>query len=478
MDVISLGKRNLKIIISVGVVVVLALGWIFYPIGDRRVVIAIHRGVEGEALRKLAKRFSDESKISVEVIDWPYDQLYVEEMKDLTALHSRYDVVMMDDPWFPALVASEAKAGGQSERKLMRLLGADRTSSADLFDEKDRSELNLGDFVGTTLSVCRDPYGQGDYYALPFVGNSQLFCYSEKAFGAARESKPSEKDDLDKLLQKGKNIIGASSRPYGYITRVGAGNSIVTDFIPIIWNKCPTCLSPANLTQLDASAEAALDILSNLDRQSREDAKDLHNARPAKERIDLGLVASDDFDLAVQLVKGQASMSIIWSAWAMAMNRVPNEYSSELKDLQFVNINWQPTLGAWLLAIPAHPAHKDDAKAFVRFAMQQDKMFVAAQDGNPPPRLSILLDRKLKNRYPSFEYQLESLKKAQPRPRTRYWKELEDALGKCFTDLYAGRGNAKDALCKVNTAITRILELDNQTTDGKVRPVIGCGSQN
>src|SRR5450755_3672073 len=108
--------------------------------------IAINAGVEGDALKLAALEWGDKSGTKVEVVELPYSSLFEKLLLDLSSNTGAYDVIMMDDPWFPRMVE-----GG----KLLELPQPDP------------------DFIVSCLNVCRHPYGTGKFYALPYVGNSQ-----------------------------------------------------------------------------------------------------------------------------------------------------------------------------------------------------------------------------------------------------------------------------------------------------------------
>src|SRR5215472_15905762 len=99
--------------------VALVLGFFVWLCGrwgaEKRLTIAIHQGVEGAALKKVAQRFTNEREIPVEVVEFPYDELYEKEQSQLSN-HSggdkvvpHFDVLMVDDPWLPALLINKDK---------------------------------------------------------------------------------------------------------------------------------------------------------------------------------------------------------------------------------------------------------------------------------------------------------------------------------------------------------------------------------
>jgi ABC-type glycerol-3-phosphate transport system substrate-binding protein len=71
--------------------------------------IAVNSGVEGVALKDAAYRYATDRGITVEIVEYPYDRLYDEELDQLQQEVSAYDVVMMDDPWLTGLLTGEGR---------------------------------------------------------------------------------------------------------------------------------------------------------------------------------------------------------------------------------------------------------------------------------------------------------------------------------------------------------------------------------
>src|SRR5207245_7909119 len=87
------------------------------------------------------------------------------------------------------------------------------------------------DFLTSCLDVCRDPFRTGNYYAVPYVGNSQLFFYRQDLFAKHGLAAPATWDDVLAAAKK----IGAAEKMYGYVMRAAPGNAVVTDFMPLYW---------------------------------------------------------------------------------------------------------------------------------------------------------------------------------------------------------------------------------------------------
>src|SRR5580704_3842969 len=72
---------------------------------DRTLTIAVNAGVEGSALKTAAHEWGELRNTRIDVVELPYANLFEKESLDLQSRTGAYDVIMLDDPWFPKLVA-------------------------------------------------------------------------------------------------------------------------------------------------------------------------------------------------------------------------------------------------------------------------------------------------------------------------------------------------------------------------------------
>jgi len=127
-----------------------------------------------------------------------------------------------------------------------------------------------------------------------------------------------------------------------------------------------------------------------------------------------------------------------------------------MQNLQFGKVPGTPVVGAWLLAVPANreASQQKLAKGFAAFATSGEQLNLAAAEGNPPPRRSVMAARSFGAQYPrSFEAQRQSLEEAMPRPRRPDWKQVELRIGNCLADLSSGLIGPDDAFAGFNNAI-------------------------
>src|SRR6266508_3514850 len=67
----------------------------------RTLTLAINSGVEGDALKQAAKDYEAETGVHINIAEFPYANLFEKELLDLNARSGAYDLIMLDDPWFP-----------------------------------------------------------------------------------------------------------------------------------------------------------------------------------------------------------------------------------------------------------------------------------------------------------------------------------------------------------------------------------------
>ncbi len=58
-------------------------------------------GVEGDALKQAALDYEARHNVHIQIAEFPYTNLFEKELIDLNARTGAYDLIMLDDPWFP-----------------------------------------------------------------------------------------------------------------------------------------------------------------------------------------------------------------------------------------------------------------------------------------------------------------------------------------------------------------------------------------
>lgn len=385
--------------------------------------IAVNNGVEGTALKEAAGRYETASGVKITVAELPYANLFEKELIVLASGTGAYDLIMLDDPWFPRFTAVAPYL-------------------TDLGVLYERRGLNGPDpdFVGSSLALCRHPYESGKLYALPYVGNSQLFFYREDLYKKYNLPPPARWEDVLVAAR----TITEQEKIYGYVMRAAQGNPVVADFLPLFWafggemfdqqGKC-TVNSPEGI--------AALRFMLELGKYSPP-----------------GYASFNADEVSAHLLQGTAAQSINWPAWISAFGdstRSKVVGNVKIATLPGQKRAGQAEIGNWLIGIPSSSRHVEAAFEFLLWATSAEQMRKSAERGNPPTRSGLYEDVNLRSRYPSYPAQLESLAGARPRPRTHLWNEIENAFGIFLSKANSGEMSPDEAMKQAGEEIDRIV---------------------
>ena len=396
----------------------------------KQLTLAVVAGVEGEALKQAAVDYEAQTGVHIEIAQFPYSNLFEKELIDLKARSRAYDLIMLDDPWFQRFAHEKVLT---DLTPLLQRLGQSGPDP---------------DFVETSIALCRDPYKTGSLYALPYVGNSQLFFYRKDLFEKYELKPPATWDDVltaAKTIHEKENAGGGGEKMYGYVMRAAQGNAAVADFMPIFWafggemfdaSGKPTVNSPQGI--------AALQFMIDLGKLSPP-----------------GYASFNADDVGAHLLQGTAAMSINWPAWISAFS--DQSKSKVIGKMEFTTLpgaekSGQAEIGNWLIAIPRDSNNAQAAAEFLVWATSAAQMKRSAQRGNPPTRKSLFQDAELVAKNPAYPAQLRSLESSRPRPRTPYWNEIENAFGIFLSKANSGELTAADAMNQANAEIEKILQ--------------------
>ncbi|WP_157973683.1 ABC transporter substrate-binding protein, partial [Tropicimonas sp. IMCC34043] len=329
-----------------------------------------------------------------------------------------YDVIMMDDPWAPEFMSKGWLAD----------LGAG-------IDE---------DFVAPARAVSRYPVGTGTYYALPFVGNVELFAYNRALFEKHGLNRPEKWTDA---LAAAKTISEAGDGVSGVVFRGKKANPIVTGFLPVLWAYGGHVVTPEGKAGLDSPE--AVDALKMF--------LDLAKYAPK------GVATYDATEVRDAIQTGTAAMAMeVWPAWVPSMDdpavsKVAGEI--EIMAAPGQTEGPKPMLGAWLVAIPAASERQEVARDFLTFLTSADmQKTLALEVGTPPTRASVYADPEVVAAYRWYPAQIAALEASQPRPRTAAWSKIEAIMGDYLQLALIGEMTPEDALAEANGKVARALE--------------------
>jgi len=396
----------------------------------RTLTLAINSGVEGDALKQAARDYETQTGVHINIAEFPYANLFEKELIDLNAHSGAYDLIMLDDPWFPKFASLNVLS--------------DLTP---LLQKRGKADPD-NDFVASSMALCREPYETGMLLALPYVGNSQLFFYRKDLFQKHNLKEPATWDDVlaaaRAISEQETNGSSAGGEVYGYVMRAAQGNAAVADFMPIFWafggemfdaNGQPTVNSPEGI--------AALKFMIELGKYSPP-----------------GYASFNADEVGAHLLQGTAAMSINWPAWISSFSDPAK--SKVIGKMEFGQLPagknpGRAEIGNWLIAIPRDAKNVEAALDFLLWATSREQMKLSAQRGNPPTRKSLFTDPELVAKFPSYPAQLKSLESSRPRPRTPQWNEIENAFGIYLSKANSGELTPEDAMNQANAEIKQII---------------------
>jgi len=389
------------------------------PSGNKtsKLTIAAVQGAEDGPLKKVAPMYQSQTGITMEVVEFPYDQLFEKLVTTFQANGSSYDLCMMDDPWMP-------KFG---------TMGALQPLDSNFGFTRDSDIPSIVYDVGT----WPPPHGPvppseqskaQHLYGITIVGNVEMFMYRKDLAPTA----PTSWQDVLTNAQKFNK-----SNFYGYVIRGKATNPASSDSLPILWSYGGDIFDTSWKVKLD-SAES-IEAISFLTQSLKK------YAEPGAANID---AADRDRLIAI----GQAFQSTTWPAEVTGVVEAQG-VSQVVGKMAYIPIPQGPSgkglgmMGNWLLGIPKGSKNGSAAADFIKWLIKSDNMKTYVQNGGIPTRTSLLNDPALGQTNPYFPALAQSLA-AQPnwRPRTDQWNAVETIYGTAVNQAVAGLKTPKEAL--------------------------------
>jgi multiple sugar transport system substrate-binding protein len=384
-----------------------------------KLTVAAVAGTESEPLKAILPDYEKETGVEIDLVELPYPNLFEKLQTNLSSESDAYDVAFMDDPWLPAF------AGGGYLVPLQDL--------GYKGDDEDfaRASIDIGKWpTPGSPEVPNTEGGEPTQYAIPIVGNAQMYNYREDLLDKKRLAPPKTWDDVLKIA---KSFQGSGT--FGFVARAATGNPIVTNFSPVLRGYGGDYFDDSwQVIVNDGSGVAALERYVQLTKFSPP-----------------GVANFDADQLNQTLLDGKGVQAANWPAWAPVLegpdSKVAGDIGYSVTPAQ-PGEKPGPTLGNWLLGIPTGSAYQEDAFDFITWATSEEsfRKMLEASDGAVPPRLSLLQDPALAKQFPWFPALADSLEVARFRPRIPNWNEIEEILGRHLNEAVTGTAEPQEAL--------------------------------
>lgn len=375
------------------------------PAKRNAIRIASRDGAIGSSLERAGQLFTERTGTEVIIDQFSYNYLQEQVFLDVQNDTGTYDVILIDDPWFPSLA------------------GYDYLVPLSAFDYQTDN-----DFVQRSVDVAmwpppfgpRHPFLAEDnvaqLFALPLVGNVQMFWY--------QNSTATDFTTLSNMIDT-LPITANNNNLYAYAYAGQAGNPIVTEFNAWNWSYGGEIFDENWNVVIDQ--EASVQALTDFIR--------LANSSQSY---------SNSLDSSTAVYNNQAAASLIWPT---QITSISNNQLNEVTIAAFPPETTQATqLGHWLLGIPITAGSKQEAYNFILWATSAEMMKEAVREGIPPTRTSVFQDPELVAEYPWLPTVEDSINNALWRPRTPEWPNIEHVLGNYLSEAVRGQLEPQEAL--------------------------------
>lgn len=403
-------------------VVILIFGCTQQGSSGKPLKIAINAGPEGDAIKQLVANGYPKGKI--EIIELPYQSLREQLITVLKEKQSSFDIVMVDDPWFPQLAPN-----------LRELRGVPQSL--------------ISDIVPACLKLGLDPYPNGKLRALPFVGNTQILFYRRDILERlGKNPPPTSWDQLVNLASSIEVLSKAKlgKKVYGYAIRGKSGAPVVTDFLPIYWSLGGKLVDNAGAPRKQAIDKGKLIQALRL-------YKKLQQSSPP------GASNYDWSEMTVDFTNGRVVMELNWPAAIPTIDSGIKKNGGKDGDWAIAlppgdGAAGTSMIGNWLLAVPTNSSRPKEAEAFIVWLLQNQGS--VASSGNPPTRISVFaeLAKKPGNEY--FSVILKALERSTVRDRTPLWAQIEDVVSRGVSGYLSGSLNEQAAADQIAEGISKL----------------------
>ncbi len=393
-----------------------------------KLVVAAVQGNEDGPLKKVVGNYKSETGIEVQVVEFPYPQLFEKLVTTFQANGSQYDLCMMDDPWMPKFGTMGALQPLDSNFGFTR----DSDIPTVVYD--------VGTWPPPHGPVPPTEQGKAQHlYGITIVGNVEMFMY--------RSDKSSAPASWDEVLTNAAKYNAANF--YGYVIRGLATNPVSSDSLPILWSFGGNIFDDNWKVTLDSTA--SIDAVNFLTRRLKQ------YAQPGPE-------STDAADRSKLMATGKAYQSTVWPGEITGIVEDPSVSQVKGK-VAYIPIPKGPSgkglgmMGNWLLGIPKGSKNGQAAADFIKWMLKPDKMRNYVAQGGIPIRKSILNDSSLASANPYFQA-LASSFDAVPnwRPRTDQWNAVETIYGTQMNATVAGQMTPQAAMQKAAADIRTLMK--------------------
>jgi multiple sugar transport system substrate-binding protein len=385
----------------------------------------------GRLFQRLINEYvEDDTGISVDVTLVPFTNLFAELRSVLETKGDAYDLIFLADIWLPQF--------GSDLEPLKRWMPRE-------YPEDAMIQKCIREGTWPTPGPKSVPSAEGFEKKLRgqvTVGNCQLFAYNENYYRKVGAKTPPE--TWDDVLSAGKKIDEQLDNVNGFVIRGKRGNPITTNFFSLASSMAGDMFSKDWRYTWDE--QQGIDALQYY-------VNDLKSISPE------GVAAFNSDEVLARIGSGSAAQGFVWPAAAsLLLNQ------SDVKDDIAFTIcpkgrRRAPEIGTWMAGINKYTSKskKKAAGRVISSFISQEAQKKYVELGGIPFRNDTFKNHM--DAHPWFSALHTSLQKAEFRPRTPLWTQLEITMGTYLNTALTGNISSRAAMTKINDEYEELLEL-------------------
>ncbi|ELZ27977.1 extracellular solute-binding protein [Halogeometricum pallidum JCM 14848] len=389
----------------------------------------------GRLFKRLMEEYVvDDTGIDVSVQLFPYANLFEKTNSILSTQSDAYDIMFMDDPWFPQFAPNVDP--------LLQWLPGDLP--------KDQLIGNVVDIATwPTPNAPTVPSAEGMEQKIRgqvIVGNTQLYAYNQAYYDQIGAKAPETWSDV---YEAGRKITDQVDGANGYIIRGKRGNPAMANFFSL-GNAIGGKMFDENW-RYQWTSDAGTKAVEFWSRKLREISPD-------------GVTSFDSDAVLTGLGDGSAAQAPAWPS-AASLLLDPDE-SKEANNITFTPIpkghtgakRQAPTQGNWIMGINSHvdDSKKKAAGEVIQSAISAEAQSKYVELGGVPFRHDTFENHMDAQSW--FPALYESLQNAQWRPRTPLYSEFGVNHGQLLNTALAGELSPSEMTQKAKQQIESTLE--------------------
>lgn len=386
------------------------------------------------AVEAIAKDFTDQTGIQVQVSILPFNDLYEKALLDARLGTGTYDIVAVESTWTGAFYGSGAIV------------------PADTFF-KDKALADPSYDNGDIMNLRRYAMWKGRQYGLGFYASSHLLFYREDLFNDPNYQKqfkakygyalkPPETWQAYEDVAEFFNTVNWKT-PSG---EKGAGLVIMAKRGPDLW----TLFLDRFAGMMNLEKRKDVDLLDGDNNPTFDNEigyKALQTYAGALKYAPKGALQVDHSESRRLFMEGSAAMVEQWHTFVQPVNDPAQSKVAGKVRITFIP-GKRPCIGGWGLGISKASKHKEAAFLFAQFVSNKGNDLRAyLMDGKFPGRKSTLSTKEFNKIYPyDPSVLIESIENASYTPQVPETTTLRDAFEIESSKVLAGEKDAKSAV--------------------------------